>query len=122
MWSTYSGKSLILFDGEELKCDPNTIQGTEHSWQTTDGRILRVTAQGQSLSSNSWFKPELRKYDFFVDGRSYFDFPNVQGLAEFGGGGAGEVAAGRQLAISMPRTLSKVNRFVAIFFFLVSQF
>ena len=116
MWSTYSGKSLVLFDGEELKYDPNTTHGTEHSWQTA-GRILRVTAQGQSLLSNTWLNPGLRKYDFFVDGKSYFDFPNVQGLAS-----AGKVAAGKQPEISAPRALSKVNPFVAIFFFLATQF
>eukprot|EP00584_Thalassiosira_punctigera_P001290 CAMPEP_0172527700 /NCGR_PEP_ID=MMETSP1067-20121228/2324_1 /TAXON_ID=265564 ORGANISM="Thalassiosira punctigera, Strain Tpunct2005C2" /NCGR_SAMPLE_ID=MMETSP1067 /ASSEMBLY_ACC=CAM_ASM_000444 /LENGTH=366 /DNA_ID=CAMNT_0013311493 /DNA_START=37 /DNA_END=1137 /DNA_ORIENTATION=+ len=114
VWSVYSGKSVILMDGKELKYDKNTLEGTEYSWQC-EGRILRVTAQGRTLTSNNWLNPSLRQYDFFVDGVSYFSFPPVGQLGRCASGGAAHASAApsrgmgakQKSVILAPRTLSE---------------
>jgi len=69
IWSASSGKRTILFDGEEIHNSKGRNK-MEYSWGWRSCHTFKVVAHGPTVSPKSG----VRRFDLYLDGRSYFDF------------------------------------------------
>ena len=75
-----TGKRSVLMNGKNIHSSKDSNIVFEFSWtETIEGGNyeLKVVAHAKPSTST---QPENRQYDFFVDGQSFFTFPNVYGL------------------------------------------
>jgi len=77
VWSITSGKRLILADGQEVHYSISRASICDFSWTMRGNHVLKLVAHA-SPPMNA--QPGFRQYDFFVDGRSFFDMPKVYRL------------------------------------------
>jgi len=87
VWSITSGKRLILADGQEVHYSISRASICDFSWTMRGNHVLKLVAHA-SPPMNA--QPGFRQYDFFVDGRSFFDMPKVYRLGLAGGAGRGQ--------------------------------
>jgi len=71
IWSVYTGKRLVLADGQEVHYSVQKGNIFEFSWTMRGNHVLKIVAHANPpVGRNSQIT--YRQYDFFIDGQSYF--------------------------------------------------
>ena len=90
VWSVHSGKRIVIADGKEVHYSHSRNKTFDFSWTMRGNHVLKVIALAQPMTE----KPNIRQYDFLVDGQSYFTFPKVFKLGLTPGSGSGSASRG----------------------------
>lgn len=77
VWSIFTGKRLILADGQEVHYSMARGTKLEFSWTLRGNRVLKVVAHAAPQVNAT---PGWRQYDLFIDGQSFFGMPKVYEL------------------------------------------
>jgi len=90
VWSVHSGKRIVIADGKEVHYSHSRNKTFDFSWTMRGNHVLKVIALAQPMTE----QPNIRQYDFLVDGQSYFTFPKVFKLGLTPGSGSGSASRG----------------------------
>jgi len=71
IWSVYTGKRLVLADGQEVHYSVQKGSIFEFSWTMRGNHVLKIVAHANPPVGRS-AQITYRQYDFFIDGQSYF--------------------------------------------------
>eukprot|EP01082_Thalassiosira_pseudonana_P003382 g3468.t1 g3468 contig12:2130570-2131988(+) len=88
IWSHVSGKRQVFFNGREIHMSKAAMGNTkfEHSWGMGN-HVLKIVANASPpMQETKRLNSDVRQFNLFLDGMSYFDFCQIY---ELGNGGAG---------------------------------
>ena len=83
IWSHMSGKRSLFMDGKEVHLSKAANVNTrfEYSWNTRGGHVLKFVGNAAPPTAEMRrINPELRQFDLFLDGRSFFNFLHIYQL------------------------------------------
>jgi hypothetical protein len=95
VWSRTSGKRVILADGQEVHHSNSRGNFFDVSWTMKGNHVLKLVAHASPPRPPT---PGFRQYDFFVNGKSFFNFPKAVRLG---------IQAGQPRGTVSPRGLAR---------------